>query len=154
MRFLKYHHTNLSCMLSRTCNRMHRYMCVRAHVHVHVHVCVYTLINAHSHVHVHTLVHTQHSLHTHTHTHSHSHIHTHTHTLTLTHTQSYIIISANLCTHTHTLTGPEPSAVDPSLHQPDTQLLDKLRDVYVESTTNVITVSVLAKLVSQCSLGL
>ena len=32
--------------------------------------------------------------------------------------------------------------VDPSLHHPDTQLLDKLKDVYVESTTNVITVSI------------
>ena len=58
--------------------------------------------------------------------------------------------------HTHTPVEVEPSHVDPSLHQPDTQLLDKLKDVYVESTTNVITVSISrqtsAKLVGLCSL--
>ena len=63
---------------------------------------------------------------------------TYMHVLSLSHTLSLSFISV---THTHTHAVQEASTVDPSLHQPDKDLLNKLKDVYVESTTNTVTVS-------------
>ena len=116
-------------------------------------------------IHTHMYTHTHSHPHTHTHSYAHTlippptHTHTHTHTPTPTHSHTHPLTHPHPPTHTHTLTEAEPSSpVDPSLHQPDTQLLDKLKDVYVESSTNVVTVSTSrqtsAKLVSMCSLDL
>ena len=70
----------------------------------------------------------------------------HTHYICYLSTYMYTVAFSLSLSHTHT-TGPpqSPAPTDPTLHKPSAELLSNLKDVYVESTTDIVTVRQMKK---------